>query len=348
MKRIVIDYSNIDIDEEVMERNSLVTSPAHGSNAYFFSNHNKMLFSDDEQQIILGVAIEANKDIFRNANEIVPEDHYVSFTPQTIVKIRNAFHKSENVKKINFEHSGGDSSELVLVQSYIVGGKTNPKLPLIFNQKVNDGSWILGYHVPDKDAYNRIKKSGYGGFSVEVAPYLHLENFKINSMKKNVKKNPQSFWSAYFGAPKKVVQKFEATTVDGEKIVYEGDFTEGTVLNIEDADGNLTPLASVATVINVDGVDYAVETDENGAITSISEIEVPENSDSFSADFAKEVRNQFAVRDAQITKLVQSLDAAQRTISEFSSKFSDLENKINKLSLNGKFSAENVKSLLTK
>lgn len=327
MRKIIIDYEDIDIDEDIMDGNSLVMSPAHQNNAKFFNKHQLLSFSDDEKRMVLGVVIEADKEIYRNANEFIKEPHTVNFTAPTVEKIRNSFHKSDKLKNISFDHDGVNVEDLILVQSYIVGGKENPKLPDIFEgQKVNDGSWIIGYHVPNKEVWKKVKSKGFGGFSVEVSPYLNVHNF--NNQKQSKMKKP-NFWGSFFGTQAK--GKFEAVTADGQDVTYDGELAIGTVLSVTDADGNVAPLASANTVITADGKDYAVETGEDGAITAISDVEAApaETTDAVLADFAVEVRKQLQFRDDNHKRLEASLNGIADQLKEFKAEFSELKKKSN-------------------
>jgi hypothetical protein len=344
MRKVIIDYKLIDIDEDIMERNSLVTNPAHQSNAYFFSTHEKMLFSDDTEQMILGVAIEADKEIFRSANEVINEDHTVLFTPETVVKIRNSWYKSGKDKLIRFEHEGEDVKNMILVQSYIVGGDKNPSLPKIFKQHVNKGSWILGYHVPKKEDYEAIKAQGFGGFSVEVSPYLNIQQFNSNTSKMKKKEAKKGFWENFFKtekAPKK--QRFSAVTVDGENVEYDGELAIDTVIEVVAGDGSMAPLVNANTVITVDGNDLAIETNADGAVVAVADID--EASDEVTevilAEFAKEVRKQFSERDSSIKRMLESFEASDAQVKTLEDKIADLEARVSALeSKGGEFSKQ--------
>lgn len=335
MKKIIIDYSDIEIDDDVLARNSIVTNPAHQSRSYMFSSQEKSLFADEEKQMIVGVAMEADLDIFRSANEVIPEDHTVSFTAQTIFKIRNASHKSGNVNKVRFEHEGADVDGITLVESYIVGGKNNARLPEMFKQKVNAGSWILGYHVPDKELFRKIKEMDFGGFSVEVSPYLNIQNFnQVNKIKMNKKeKKVSNFWGSFFKKESVKPQRFSAETADGETVEYDGELAVGTVLDVVSADGEETVLADTETIITVDGTDLAVSTNEVGEVVAIADVEEAsdEVTDAVLADFAREVRNQFSQRDSTLKKLSESFEVSEGQVTTIEGQIADIMARLDKL-----------------
>lgn len=295
LKRIFIDYDdNTNIDEVLMDRNSIVDAPAHGRRAVFFDDHKKAVqFSfDNDKRIVVGVAIEANKPIYRNANEQFNEPHEVVFTPKSIELIRDSFHRSNNLHKLNENHSGKDD-DVVLIQSYIVGGKRNPKLPEIFEgQGLSDGTWIVGYKVLSDSLWGKIKSGDFSGFSVEV--YLDYQSSKISKYSINQKqismKKKANFWANFF---KNESAKFESVqSISGTYYQFDGELTIGTILSVEGEDGELTPAANIEDVINVDGVDQAVTTDEAGAITALTDVvEEPEMADEILAGFARETRN---------------------------------------------------------
>jgi len=280
--------------------------------------------------MIVGVAIEADKPIYRRPNDWINYEHEVVFTKETVEHIRNSFHKSERLKSINLNHEGEDIKELVLVQSYIVGGDNNPRLPKILEkQKINDGSWILGYYCEDVKLWNKIKSKGYRGFSVEVYPYLNIyknfnNNLKLSKMSKNRRKSIFNFFK----------DKFEANTItDIDGVVYNYNDEEiivgTTALHTLDEDGEEVVASNLEIVAVYNGEEVAITTNEEGVVTAMADIEEePEVAEEILEEFAKVVRNQLQQRDAEINRLR----------IDFNAQIDELKKEINKVNANAKFS----------
>ena len=350
LKQIIIDYKDFDLDTDIMERNSLVMNPAHERSAHFFSKERKPnFFAVEEKRMIVGVAIEANKPIYRNANAEVPYDHEVVFPPETVEYFRNSFHKSENSKRINFDHKGKDSDSLILVQSYLIGGDNNPKLPKILEgQNINDGSWILGYYVEDVKLWNKIKAKGYTGFSVEVYPYLNLyKNFSINKSKP-IKMRKRTMWANFFKS------KFEGASVtdlDGNTYSYNDEeiIVGTTVLYTSNEEGEETPATNVDTIVTYSGEEVALTTDEDGVVQAMANVNEEEVvAEEILEEFSKVIRQQFANRDAEIARLradfQSEIDALKRQVKSANarSNFSTKKVRVN----GGKSSDKSVLDLM--
>lgn len=331
LKRIIIDYSDFEhLDEEVMERNSLVFHPAHERDAIFFNkNRQPTFFADNEKRMIVGVAIEADKPIYRAPNDWVNYEHEVVFTKETIEYIRNSFHKSNSLKNINFNHEGEDVEGLTLVQSYIVGGDNNPNLPKILEGKnINPGSWILGYYCEDEKLWNKIKAKKYRGFSVEVYPYLNLyKNFSKHQKSRKMSKRRKSIFNFF-------KEKFESATItdlDGVTYNYSDEeiIVGTTILYTLNEEGEEVPATNLETVAVYNGEEVAITTNEEGVVTAMADVEEEsEVAEEILEEFAKVVRNQLQQRDAEINRL--RLD--------FNAQIAELKKEINKANATAKFS----------
>lgn len=340
LKKIYIDYKDFELDEEVMERNSLVMHPAHERKAHFFDKQSKpTFFADDEKRMIVGVAIEANKEIYRAPNPDVPYEHYVIFTPETIEYIRNSFHKSSNFRRINFDHTGDDAEQLILVQSYIVGGDDNPSLPKsLQNQDIADGSWILGYYCEDEKLWNKIKSKGYTGFSVEVYTYLNLNKNFFNKSKKQIKmkKKRKSIFD-YFKS------KFETNSIvdlDGNTYNYDDEeiVVGTTILHTLNEEGEEVPASNLETIVSIKGADIAISTDENGVVTAMADVEEePEVVEEILDEFTKVVRQQFQERDAELNRIR----------NDFQAQIDELKAEIKKINVKGKFNNKRANNSTT-
>lgn len=131
---------------------SIVDEPAVDSNFLCFSKNSPLLFSDNEKQIITGVAIRANYIIPRNGYDIV-------FRPDVIEKIMIASMKEGFKTTINHSY---DSDGAYLIESYILR-EPDCRFP-----DVDCGSWIVSYKVESEELWEKIKQGLLNGFSIEI------------------------------------------------------------------------------------------------------------------------------------------------------------------------------------
>lgn len=326
LPRFYLDFDEgIELDNILMERNSIVKEPAHGRQAVFFRDQKKPIKFDfdKEKGIVIGVAIEANKPIFRRANEQFNADHEVVFTPQAIEKIRDSFHKSTNIHRLNEDHES-DDKEVILIQSYIVGGKENPSLPEVFkNQDIKDGSWIVGYKILSEELKDKVRNGDFSGFSVEVyldystsKKFGKVPNVKISKYKQNrmTMKKKKAFWSDFF----KKASKFEAIKgeLTGNEYTYEGDLEIGTILMVageageEGEEAGAVVAANIEDTLIIDGKEVAIATGDDGAITAIVDVEEePTITDEVLAEFANAVRSEITSLRSEIKRLDAKFEA---------------------------------------
>jgi len=166
-------------DEETgLDSNSLVHDPAHETNFEAFSKEKKKasvkgIIKDnfhstqqfnDEKMIVSGVAISAEKKIYRNDGE---EEYYVKFSKKAISDIIHDYARKGNFNNVNLEHDPNKKAEGVyLIHSYQIDEANGFTAPERFKQEA-DGSWITSYKFENKELYEKVKQGEYRGFSVE-------------------------------------------------------------------------------------------------------------------------------------------------------------------------------------
>jgi hypothetical protein len=151
-------------DETGVEFVSLVTSPAIERDfIYFAKNRKKFEIQNEEKRIIFGLAMEADKHIYRYDD--VRGEYYVYFDKHTIFEIAKKWARGDRYDSVNVHHDKVVHG-LSLFESYIVDRKLG-KVPPQGYEDVADGSWFLSYVVNDDDIWAKVKSGEFKGFSVE-------------------------------------------------------------------------------------------------------------------------------------------------------------------------------------
>lgn len=265
-KKKPLPIFGVESGEDQFFYNSIVQHPANNKTAMFFENDNKrkLTFSNDEEQIIYGVAIEPLTPIFRKANEVSPTDHYVKFSRKEVKKIAFSAFKNNQIQNISFEHNGKQAEGITLVYSFITNNEKGLHAPEFFGE-VADGTWLTGYHIEDKEVYNKLKKMN-AGFSIEkMLAYTELGT-KFN-------KQDMELYNEIFGNKSiKTELDKEYITSDDLTIYVEGEeIAEGAIVYTVDAEGEKIFLPE--GTYTVDGIELEVGLNDEGQsiITKITE-----------------------------------------------------------------------------
>jgi hypothetical protein len=247
----------------------------------------------------------ADTPIYRNDKQL--GEHFVIFSPEVISEIRKKFFLRGYNTNTNVQHEHSVAGA-TLVDSYIVNSK-DPKFPnvpeALAKQGVTDGSWIGTYYISNEQLWQDIKKGIFTGFSVEG-----FFDKKIQTNKTKMSKPTRNIFELIFG---KTENFKEATSVDGVTVFYEGDLAVGTILQVNQ-EGTKVLAPSGAMQIEVDGITYAVEVDDTGAVTSLEEVV------ELSADVAQVV-------EAMARVVKDSTEAMAALKADYEAKFATLENK---------------------
>jgi hypothetical protein len=262
-------------DETGFDFNSLVMNPAHELPKISFNKQTAIRQQfNDEKRIVTGVAIAANKWIYRN-DEIYGE-HYVRFTPPVIelMNVKNA--KANNFNLVNIEHDPKQVAKGVyLVANYIVSN-SDPKYPNVpeafKDQNIDDGSLIRSYYFENKELYEKVKKEG--GFSIEGWFDKKQVNFKQQI---KMSKPTKTVWQLIFGATEEKTQFAQVTAIDGTVLMYDGDLAEGTAMFIEENGEQVAAKVGDYQVTLEDGTEKIVTLDEAGVVTAITDVQAMES-----------------------------------------------------------------------
>ena len=140
---------------------SLVAAPAVESDFLKFSKEQPIRLSvDEDQHIVLGVALRCDYPIYRRSAS--GQEFYVMFDTASIKTIYEKFMKNPN--KVNLEHSV-DTEGVYLIQSFIKNTESGIN-PVGF-EDIENGSWFTAYKVENEDVWQKIKTGELNGFSIE-------------------------------------------------------------------------------------------------------------------------------------------------------------------------------------
>ena len=174
-------YEAVLLDEEDrMTVVSLVDDPAVESDFITFSEDKKpQLFSvqDEEQQVILGVAIRADYPIYR-IDSATGFEYFITFSKEVIKDIVKRYSKDGFFNNVSLQHNGHLIDGVTMIEMFIKDSAKGIN-PQGF-ENITDGSLFIAYHVEDKKLWNEIKTSGeFNGFSIEIyATMVPAGNFE--------------------------------------------------------------------------------------------------------------------------------------------------------------------------
>lgn len=248
---------------------SIVSDPAIEQEFYMFSSQkeeNTIVFSQDsEQQIITGPVLIPDKLIYRRKGG---REYEVFMTADTIKKTAIKFFKKHFNNNTTLEHKKS-ISDTTYFESWIVDDINNDKKNQEkFNNVFKDipvGSWMVSLKVNDSEQWNKIKKDGFTGFSIEGLFNDHLvEN--SNQIKNNNINMKRTFWS-----------KFKNLLFELEKEINFIDLTlkDGGMLHVDESGSvfMMNPDGSMGDPAK-DG-DYILEDDSILTVKDGKKVEMP-------------------------------------------------------------------------
>ena len=302
----------IDMEDELngLTAVSLVDFPAVERNFLLFDEQ-KMLFStDDEKQIISGIALLADTPIYRRNER---GEFYVVFEADTIRQLVEKYSKDGMFNSVNLMHKSDTFVNSVYMIESIIIDKERGICPTEFND-VPDGSWYVSYYVEDKQLWNEIKKGDwFRGFSVEVTANLEM-NDNINKINNEMNK-------LYKLA--KMLLKLAEIKTDKATLIIEGDLEVGKPVLV-DVEGELLP-AEDGTYTTEEGVTITIA---EGLITEIVDPETP--TDEPVEEQMEETPTDEPVEEpnAEVEELKKKIEELEATIAEKDATIAELEGKI--------------------
>ena len=220
MERKIYELILTDENLQGVDCISVVGEPAMESKYVAFANQEpKINFAkiDEEKQILLGVAMIPEKNIFR-FDEDTKEEYYVYFTKETIKRVSELYLKKGNQLNANLEHDSKNTINATIVESWIVEDTEKDKTKL-YNIDAPVGSWVVAMKIESKEDWQKAKEQGTR-FSIE-GMFTERVNFKKEDMNFNLK------------------EEFDKLKEDIKQMFSKGNVKLGTN-EIVDAEGNVT------------------------------------------------------------------------------------------------------------
>jgi hypothetical protein len=145
---------------------ALVDLPAIEKDFIAFGKDRTMFqIVSEEQRIISGPLMIADKPMFRSNNEI--GDHYVVFKANTIKDIAIKFAKKGFQKNVNEMHDPGKAlAGVTLFESFITDTVRGIQ-PMKGYEDAPDGSWFGSMYIENEATWQDVKAGKFKGFSVE-------------------------------------------------------------------------------------------------------------------------------------------------------------------------------------
>lgn len=318
-------------DETGFDFNSIVDMPAHQLDHIMFNKQTRYEFND-EKRIVTGVAIAANKWIYRFNQEV--GEHYVRFTPKTIELMNLKNSKLNLFNKLNLNHDSEDIAKGVyLIANYIVSN-TDPKYPNVpeafSSQGIEDGSLIRSYQFENEEMWQRVKNGEFGGFSIEGL--FEKQEVKIKT-DIQMKKQTKSIWDI-FKKDVSTVDKFaSATTAEGVVVTFDGELVEGTPVFIE-TEGEQMPAPEGEHQITLeDGSVKVIVLDAAGLVVSVADVEVNEDETGVSKE---EVADAMRSMMSEVNDRFTAIEAMNATLV---TENAELKSEIESFKMSGKFGA---------
>lgn len=234
---------------------ALVDEPAIESDFIFFNKQEKKkvfikMADEDYKNMVFGAILIPEKDILRIDDDGNPYVGY--FSSETIVELRDKFHKEMQTNNVNEMHEESAEVEAFLVESYIIDSED--RLSDAVSKGLEDiviGSWIAQYKIEDDETFQKVVDGELAGFSIEA--FLDKE-FKKNNNNFNKEK---SMKNKLIERLTSLVEEFSNDVVTDQVTLEE---VEITLVRGVDADGIIYDYSEVGEPVMV--VSISEETQE--------------------------------------------------------------------------------------
>lgn len=193
---------------------SIVDDPAIESQLLLFNKNKFQTFSiqNEEQQIILGAIMIADKLIYRYSEEL--GEYYIKYSAETIKQMSQKMMKDHTFENISFNHDGQLVTGIEMLECFLkdTAKGINPK----GFEDIADGSLFASFKVTDKSLWDKIKSLN-GGFSLEGM-------FGVEKAKYSKKQEKQTMLKKFKKITKKLLLKYASVeTKEGVTLFWEGE-----------------------------------------------------------------------------------------------------------------------------
>jgi hypothetical protein len=146
-------------------------TPNHG---YVNKKFQKMMFADEDQQIVVGPAMIPDIKIPRKDKD-TGEFYDVTFLPETIAKIAEKFMRENRNNETNINHDIDKRAGSYVMESWIVETEED-KANTVYGLGVPVGTWVVKMRVTDPKVWKMVKSGELTGFSIE-GDFLSKEEY---------------------------------------------------------------------------------------------------------------------------------------------------------------------------
>lgn len=304
-------------DETGLSAVSLVDLPAVEKDFILFGKETMLFHSDEERQIISGIAILADTPIYRRSE--TRGEYYVVFQADTVRHLVEKYAKNGLFNSVNLMHDEHTFVNSVHMIESILIDKERGICPAEFKD-VPTGSWYVSYHVEDPALWDEIKTGDwFRGFSVELVSELELIDTKSN---KSYSKMNKLFKLA------KAVLKLAELPTDKETLIIEGEIEVGKPVFVETEEGPIEAADGEYTL--EDGTVIVIEA---GVIAEIKEVEAepeaePETVEETEAEAEPEAEPETDEKDARIAELEAENEELKARIAELEAQLTEADEKL--------------------
>ncbi|GAB2542364.1 XkdF-like putative serine protease domain-containing protein [Rufibacter soli] len=218
---------------------SFVSTPAIETDFIALSKQLEVRLAQDEaKQILTGPVLIPDQKIYRKDGK---EEFYITFSADTIERIRNKFFQKGNTHATNLEHELALDGNYV-VESWLISDAKKDKAVALGFEGLPVGTWMASYKVPDKEFWDEKVATGVvKGFSLEGL-------FSMEQIKTQLSKNDMSHKTGFLARAKAAALAFMSalslssmTLKDGGAIEVDDETKE--VFNLNEEGERTTALA---------------------------------------------------------------------------------------------------------
>jgi hypothetical protein len=162
-----------------------------------------MNFTANEEHCVTGVAIRANRPIYRNKDGY---EFNVVFTPDVIKKIVEKYTRENLWNTVSLQHDGNNITTAICVEHYIKDSSKGIS-PKGF-EDIEEGSLFTTFKILDEELWQEIKKGDtIRGFSIEIMSDLVEKMSKDENVEDIIEEYIKGFKQDHFAS--KTVDKVD-------------------------------------------------------------------------------------------------------------------------------------------
>lgn len=198
MIKLPVFYIDIDLEDDItgMSCISFVRDPAVEVDFMCFEKEKQIFAKDEDQHIVFGPAIIADKPIYRNKDGY---EFNVVFTKDVIKKIVEKYTAQNLWNTVSLQHDGNNITSALCVEHYQkdTARGISPK----GFEEVTDGSLFCSFKILDDKLWDEIKNNDtINGYSIEIASDLIEKMSKEENVEDIIEEYIKGFKQDHFAA----------------------------------------------------------------------------------------------------------------------------------------------------